>query len=156
MKTIQKPFFRVLPMMLLSALCFVSCKPDEPQVENWYKGEWVYKQYYLLEDCTVWICEQKLTFFDKTFTFFEDTIGYAENTTGSYAEDTSQSGITRTGTCWYKNDGVYFTYSDQPEDIFSAGRISDSSIFLHNSPINASVQQAMGRTFYRVKPPLPD
>ena len=65
MKTIQKPFFRVLPMMLLSALCFVSCKPEEPQVENWCMGEWVNNERWYIGNDTVLNFEDKLTFSDQ-------------------------------------------------------------------------------------------
>lgn len=158
MKSLRKTLCVVMPTVFLSALCFVSCKPEEPQEEIWIKGRWVHHECWLLEDCTVWIFDHELTFFDNTFTYFKDTVGYAEDTTGVYAKDIVRSGITKTGACWYKNKGkdAYFTYSDHPEDIYSAGAISDSSIFMHNSPINAFVQMATGKIFYRVNPPLPD
>ncbi|MDE6694468.1 MAG: hypothetical protein K2J57_01395 [Bacteroidales bacterium] len=153
MKTIQKPFFRVL-MMLLSALCLVSCKPEKPQVENWCLGEWINNERWYIGNDTVLNFEDKLTFSDKTFTLFHDTTGvWVDN-----ISFTPRFGITRYGTYRYEQYCAYLTFSDEPENTYAASveEGNGSMLHLHLSPTNAFIDLSTYRTFYRVKPPLPD
>ena len=152
MKTIQKPFFRVLPMMLLSALCFVSCKPEEPQVENWCMGEWVNNERWYIGNDTVLNFEDKLTFSDKTFTLFHDTTGVWVDNISS----TPRFGIIRYGTYRYEQYCAYLTFSDQPEDTYAVSVENDSVLNFHLLPINSPYQFPAMISFHRVNPPLPD
>lgn len=149
--------YSVLPMLLLSALCFVSCKPEEPQVENWCKGEWINNDRYTGNGIdTIVNFADKLTFADNTFTLFRDTTGALVKDIFGTDSSTPRFGTTRSGTYRYEQYNAYLTFSDQPEDTYAVSVENDSVLLFHLSPINAFFDLGTCRTFYRVKPPLPD
>ncbi len=157
MKALQKTLSAVLPMMLVSVLCFVSCKPEEPSLKNWCKGEWVHNERWGTRNDTILNFMDRLTFSDKTFTFFHDTVG-------AFVEDsiemdffTPRSGITRSGTYRYEKNNAYLTYSDELENTYAASVYDGdySLLNLHCSPMNSEWQLPAITTFRRLNP-LPD
>lgn len=147
----------VLPLLLLSVLCLVSCKPDEPQVENWCMGEWVNNDRYVGNgNDTILNFEDKFTFSGNTFTLFCDTTGALVEDIFETDSSTPRFGTTRSGTYRYERYSAYLTFSDEPENTYTASVEDDSVLNFHLSPINAFIDLSTYRTFYRVKPPLPD
>ena len=146
--------YSVLPMLLVSALCFVSCKPEEPQMENWCMGEWINNERWDIGNDTVLNFEDKLTFSDKTFTLFHDTTGVWVDNISS----TPRFGITRYGTYRYEQYCAYLTFSDEPENTYAASVEGGnySLLHLHFSPTNSTWQLPAIIPFHRVAPPLPD
>lgn len=149
--------YSVLPMMLLSVLCFVSCKPEEPQVENWCKGEWINNDRYTGNGIdTIVNFADKLTFADNTFTLFRDTTGAWVKDIFGTDSSTPRFDTTRSGTYRYEQYNAYLTFSDQTEDTYAVSVENDSVLNFHLLPINSPYQFPAMISFHRVNPPLPD